>query len=69
MTPALTDGSAPPVVQPIPSCTPEAVASAAVSYIVDYYGGIYAAKGIDLAALEVFTEREMLGMPSSLTAA
>ena len=32
--------------------------SVTVSYIVDYYGGIYAAKGIDLAALEVFTERE-----------
>lgn len=29
-----------------------------VSYIIDYYGGIYAAEGIDLAALAAFTERE-----------
>ncbi len=29
-----------------------------VSYVVDYYGGIHAAEGIDLAALEAFTEKE-----------
>lgn len=32
--------------------------SITVSYVVDYYGGIHAAEGIDLAALEAFTEKE-----------